>query len=60
MARTRKSERLKKAENKALNEGGLDYIMETHETPDFIEVIGSMGGDPIRYRIYDDGRMYEK
>lgn len=40
---------------KALDE--LDYledIYEIYETPDFVEVIGAMGGDPMRMRVYFD------
>lgn len=38
----------------------LDYILETHSVPDFVEVIGKMGGDVITYRIYDDGTVTER
>lgn len=34
-----------------------DYILETHTTPDFIEVVGSIGGDIEKCRIYKDGIM---
>ena len=38
----------------------LDYVLETYTAPDYIEVIGKMGGDVIRYRIYKDGMVGEK
>lgn len=38
----------------------LDYVMDYHEAPDFVEVIGRIGGDVITYRVYDDGTMYER
>ena len=38
----------------------LDYVLETYSTPDYVEVLGVMGGDPVKYRIYDDGRIYER
>lgn len=38
----------------------VDYILEEHRTPDFIEVIGKMGGDVLRFRIMRDGNVYEK
>jgi hypothetical protein len=38
----------------------LDYMIDCRETSDFVEVTGYMGGDVITYRIYDDGRMYER
>lgn len=52
----RNKERVNKAQDRALE--SLDYVMECHETPDFVEVTGSMGGDVVTYRIYDDGSMY--
>ena len=38
----------------------LEYIMDYHTAPDFIDVTGTIGGDVITYRIYDDGSVYEK
>lgn len=54
----RNKERVNKAQEKALE--SLDYVMDYHEAPDFVEVIGRMGGDVITYRVYDDGTMYER
>ena len=54
----KKETRVKKAMELALER--LDYIIDYHTAPDFVEVIGSMGGDVITYRIYDDGSIYEK
>lgn len=51
-------ERIEQAEDRALE--GLDYILETIPTLDFVEVIGRMGGDTITYRVYDNGDMYER
>lgn len=51
-------DRVNKAQDKALE--SLDYILDCVETPDFVEVVGKMGGDVITYRIYDDGRVYER
>lgn len=51
-------ERVEKAQNKALEH--LDYILETVSTPDFVEVVGRVGGDTVTYRVYDDGSVYEK
>ena len=56
MARYKK--RVSKAQDRALE--SLDYVMECHEAPDFVEVTGRMGGDVITYRVFDDGRIYEK
>lgn len=51
-------ERIERAQEIALDY--LEYIIDYHETPDFIEVIGNTGGDVITYRVYDDGAVYEK
>ena len=52
------TERIRKAENKALE--SLDYILETIPTPDFVEIVGRVGGDTVTYRVYDDGSVYER
>lgn len=51
-------ERISKAQDRALER--LDYILETIPAPDFVEIVGRMGGDTITYRVYDDGSMYER
>lgn len=38
----------------------MDYTMDYHTAPDFVEVTGRVGGDVITYRIYDDGSVYER
>ena len=38
----------------------LDKVLEEYEMPDCIEIIGTMGGDPLRYRIMKNGQVYEK
>ena len=50
--------RIEKAKNKALE--SLDYILETIPTPDFVEIVGRIGGDTVTYRVYDDGSVYER
>lgn len=47
---------------KALNDTRerFDYILEERKTSDFIEIIGSMGGDVLTFRVYKDGSVYEK
>lgn len=50
--------RIKKAEDRALE--SLDYILQIISTPDFVEIVGCIGGDTISYRVYDDGSMYER
>ena len=50
--------RIEQAEDRALE--SMDYILETIPTPDFVEIVGRMGGDIITYRVYDNGDMYER
>lgn len=52
------AERVRKAQDKALE--CLDYILETISTPDFVEIVGRVGGDTVTYRVYNDGSVYEK
>lgn len=51
-------ERLRKAEDKALER--LDYILDRCAAPDFVEIVGRVGGDTVTYRVYNDGSMYER
>ena len=51
-------ERIRKAQDKVLEH--LDYILETVPTPDFVEMVGRVGGDIVTYRVYDDGSVYGK
>ena len=46
------------AQKKVLED--LDCIMEAIPTPDFVEIVGHVGGDTVTYRVYDDGSMYER
>lgn len=50
--------RIEKAQSRALE--SLDYILETISAPDFVEIVGRVGGDTVTYRVYDDGTMYER
>ena len=52
------TERVRKAQDKVLEY--LDYILETIPTPDFVEIVGRVGGDTVTYRVYNDGSVYEK
>jgi hypothetical protein len=51
-------QRVKRAQDRAME--SLDYMIDCREAPDSVEVTGYMGGDVITYRVYDDGRMYER
>lgn len=52
------TERVRKAQNKVLEH--LEYILEAVPTPDFVELLGRVGGDTVTYRVYNDGSVYEK
>lgn len=52
------TERVRESQDKALEY--LDYILETIPAPDFMEIVGRVGGDTVTYRVYDDGSVYEK
>lgn len=49
-----------KAEKLLYEEVDYDYIIEAHNTPDFCEFIVSMGGDALKFRVYNDGTISEK
>lgn len=55
-----KDSRVSKAQDIALNEGGLDYVIDVYPTPDFVEVVGRKGGDTVTYRVMNDGQFYER
>lgn len=57
MAKDRE-ERIRKAQDMVLER--LDYILETVPTPDFVEIVGRVGGDVVTYRVCNDGSVYEK
>lgn len=38
----------------------VDIVLETHDTPDFTEYICEIGGDVVKYRVYNDGLIAAK
>ena len=52
------TERIRKAQDMALE--SLDYILEIIPAPDFVEVVGRVGGDTVTYRVYNDGSVHER
>jgi hypothetical protein len=38
----------------------VEIIYNTYEAPNFVEVVGSIGGDTVTYRVYDDGTVTER
>ncbi len=51
--------KLEKAKEKAYDRG-IETILQATYCGNFCEIIGTIGGDVLRLRIYDDGSMYEK
>lgn len=37
-----------------------DYIIERYDGKDFTEIVGSIGGDVEKVRVYKDGRVAAK
>lgn len=61
MTRNKKvNDRVSKAQDIAIDEGGLDYVIDVTDTPDFVEVVGKKGGDTVTYRVMNDGQFYER
>ena len=50
--------RVDEAQNRVLED--LDHILEAIPTPDFVEIVGRVGGDTVTYRVYDDGSVYAR
>ena len=50
--------RIHNAETKALEY--FDYIMETRPAKGFVEIVGSMGGDVLTFRFYDNGAVTQR
>ena len=46
-------DRISKAQDIALDEGGLDYVIDVAPTPDFVEVVGRKGGDVGNLSCYE-------
>ena len=38
----------------------FDYIIEHRDGPDFLEVVGCIGGDVLTYRYYVNGIVTER
>ena len=54
--RQKYSKRVKEALKK------LDYkkVLDVYECKDFVEITVNRWGDVLTYRVYDDGRIYER
>ena len=38
----------------------MELIDDVYQTPDYVEFRGTCGGDALRFRVYNDGKVYEK
>ena len=56
----KKNKRVEKALDTIYDCTPIELVDDIFETPDFVEVRGSCGGDVLRFRVYNDGRVYEK
>lgn len=52
--------RAEKAQDILLKNGSLEYVIRVVEASKYVEVVGYNGGDYLRFRVYDDGSVYEK
>lgn len=50
----------KEAMNILFDSTPIETIDRIIETPDYIEFVGECGGDVMRYRVYNNGKVYEK
>ncbi len=58
MEKVDEKRRINMAQEKALE--SMDYILDYHAAPDFVEVVGRSGGDTVTVRVYNDGSEYER
>ena len=49
-----------KAQDILLEDRSIEYVIRVDVTPDYVEVVGYNGGDYLRFRVRDDGSVYEK
>lgn len=56
----RSKERLNKAKQMLFDCTPAETILEYHFTPEYVEFIATAGGDALRYRVHDDGRIFAK
>lgn len=54
------SKRIEYAERVLFDNTPIDYIIETVETPDYVQFVGNAGGDYLTYRVFDNGSIYAK
>lgn len=55
-----RDKRTEKAQDRVLNETCMEYVTDVISTPDFVEVHGRAGGDALCFRVYENGKIYER
>lgn len=55
-----RAERAQRAQDILLEDRSIEYVIRVDVTPDYVEVVGYNGGDYLRFRVRDDGSVYEK
>ena len=53
-------DRVMEAQELIFEQTPVDWIMDYRVAPDFVEIVGSAGGDVLVYRVYNDGSIYER
>lgn len=51
---------LKEARNILFDNTPIEIIISSTQTKDYVQFVGEVGGDVLTYRVYNDGRVYEK
>lgn len=51
---------IKEATEILLRETGEELILDVHQCGDFVEFITTQGGDVHKFRVYEDGDIFEK
>lgn len=54
------NERVSKAMEILFEETAAEHIVDTYEGSDFVEFICTAGGDVMKYRVYNNGKIYER
>lgn len=51
---------IKEATKIVLENTCIEIIDDIFQTPDYVEFRGTCGGDVLKFRVYNDGKVYEK
>lgn len=56
----KKTPRIKNAIKTLSESYGFDKVIAAYDAGNFVELIVSHGGDTITWRVYNDGKIYER